>query len=182
MSSIWYQSDDSAAWHAIEMNGQAIDLADTLQLSMRIVPLADRDGQHDVVLLVADHRSVWVNGRPVPGGIKVLSHRDELLAGGQTLYFSDESLPVVHEFALAAGQRRPRCAVDRMPIEDGQSVVTCPRCGRVFHQAPADAPADAKACWTYRAQCLCGHPTAMDSGAVWRPEKELEDELRHQRR
>ncbi len=176
MSSLWYQSDDGVApmWQAIELSSQTIDLADTLHLPMRIVPFGDRAGAYGVALLVAEGHSVWVNGRPVPAGIKVLSHRDEVLAGGRTIYFSDESLPAIRVFALAPNQRRPRCAVCRMAIEDGQTVVGCPRCGRLFHQAEDAAAENAKACWTYRAQCLCGHPTGLDASAVWRPEKELE--------
>jgi hypothetical protein len=124
-----------------------------------------------VVLLVAPESvPVHINGDEQIGGLKVLAHRDEILCGGQRYYYSAQSRPSLSPFALGDGRRRPRCPVCRMAIDDGQMTVCCPQCGRTYHQLPATDTASAKACWTYREQCLCSHPTALGEDAAWRPE------------
>jgi hypothetical protein len=177
MSSLWYQAGGGAdlAWRAIGVDAEIVDLRTTLELPLRITKFGGREGSHDVALLVRGRPAAWINGRPVLGGMKILAHRDELLIDGRPLFYSDESVPVVRSFELADNQRRPRCAVCRQNVENGQSIVECPRCGRVFHQIAASANCEAKLCWTYRPACLCLHPTHMDPDAVWRPEKELDD-------
>ncbi len=184
MSSFWFSSSlgGATAWHSVAIAEPVVDLAPPLGLARALARFGDRGGSHGVALLVRDGLSIWVNGHPVLGGLKILAHRDELLAAdGRTFYYSDESTPVVCPFALQTGTRRPRCAVCRQSVEDGQLVVACPRCGRVFHQIPPRDAQQAKHCWTYTPQCLCGHPTSMDAGATWHPEKELCDESRQAR-
>jgi hypothetical protein len=106
------------------------------------------------------------------GGLKVLGHRDEILVGGELFCYSAQSRPVVIEFTLAEGGRRPRCGVCRMEIEDGQAAVACPQCGRVYHQIDAAGEQAAKQCWTYLPTCLCGHSTALGEDGAWRPDQE----------
>jgi hypothetical protein len=133
-------------------------------------------GEAGAALLAADDLPVWVNGERVIGGLKVLVHRDEILIGGELYCYSAQSRPVVAAFALAEGQRRPRCGVCRMAIEDGQAAVACPMCARVYHQMEAAGERAAKLCFTYRPACLCGHPTGLGEDDAWRPDKEECDE------
>jgi hypothetical protein len=177
MSCLWYEAGGEAnlAWRAVELAAEVVDLAAPLELPLRIAKFGGGDGPHEVALLVRGRPAAWCNGRPVLGGLKILAHRDELLIGGRTLFYSDETLPVVRNFELADGKRRPRCPVCRQNVEDGQAIVACPRCGRVFHQINSNESGEAKLCWTYRPACLCDHPTQLDPDAVWRPEKELSD-------
>lgn len=177
MSSLWYEAGENGdlTWRAIELDAEVIDLAATLELPLRIAKLGGGEGSHEVAMLVRGRLAAWINGRPVSGGLKILAHRDELLIGGRTLFYSDETLPVVRSFELADGKRRPRCPVCRQSVEDGQSIVGCPRCGRVFHQINFTEVNEAKLCWSYRTACLCGHPTQLDPDAAWRPEKQLND-------
>ena len=125
-----------------------------------------------VALLSPLELPVYVNGDYLIGGLRILQNQDEILAGLQRYYYSAESTPLVSVYQLAPGGRRPKCGVCRGVIEDGQSVVVCHRCGRVFHQLLAGENLPAKECWTYRAKCLCDHPTDLGEGATWRPEQE----------
>ena len=179
MGSLWFEDGSEAkrAWRALALDAEVVDMAASLELPLRIANLGGVEGSHEAALLVGGQTPAWVNGQPVLGGFKLLAHRDEMLIGGRTLFYSDETLPVVRAFQLADGDRRPRCPVCRKGVEDGHDVVGCPRCGRVFHQIRAADSQAAKFCWTYRPACLCGHPTRLDSDAVWRPEKELGDGL-----
>ena len=116
------------------------------------------------VLLVRDGVRVRVNGEPVPGGVRVLDHRDEILVGGDRLLFSAQTAPLVTAFASEPDQRLPVCAVCRGPVREGMRAVACPGCGRWFHQL------DDKPCWTYAPTCrFCQHPTPLDEAATWRP-------------
>lgn len=126
--------------------------------------------ERGVALVAAAAANVLAGGQPVVGGLRVLEDKDEILVGCQRLYFSTESQPELTRFALAAGVRRPKCAVCRFPLEDAQLSVTCPQCGRVYHQIPAEGEQSAKPCWTYRPQCLCGHSTSLSGEPSWRPE------------
>ncbi len=177
MSSLWYETGGQAnpAWQAIELDADVVDLAATLELPLRIAKLGGSESSHEVALLVRGRPAAWINGRPLLGGLAILAHRDELLIDGRTLFYSDETLPVVRTFELAHDKRRPRCPVCRQNVEDGQCIVACPRCGRVFHQINSSESSEARMCWAYRPACLCGHPTRLDPDAVWRPEKELSD-------
>jgi hypothetical protein len=163
---------------ASEMAWQQLPLAAASQqeLPFRLFPLG-QGSEAAVVLLVPLGVAALVNGEPLLGGLRVLAHRDEILVGGRRFYYSAQSKPAVSTYRLAEGARRPRCAVCRMAIEDGQNVVTCPGCGRVFHQLEAEGDRPAKQCWTYRPACLCTHPTPLTDEAVWRPEQEEIDHV-----
>jgi hypothetical protein len=133
-------------------------------------------GDAGAAILAPSDAAIWVNGETVLGGLKVLAHRDEILVDGELYCYSAQSRPVAAAFALAAGQRRPRCGVCRMAIEDGQAAVGCPQCGRIYHQLEAAGEQAAKLCWTYRPACLCRHPTGLGEDDAWRPDKEDFDE------
>jgi len=161
---VWAQADAAAA-------------AGELLRGLRLVPFghaASGGGADGGIALLAPPGApaAYVNGEQLIGGLRILEHRDEILCGLGRWYYSAESRAEIRAFSLAAGERRPRCGVCRSPIEDGQHVVACPQCKRLYHQIAEQPPAPAKPCWTYRPQCLCGHPTALDEDALWRPEKE----------
>jgi hypothetical protein len=130
---------------------------------------AGKGSETMMLLLVPPSTTAFVNGEPLLGGIHVLAHRDELLVAGRRYCYSAISKPEVSVFALAAGARRPRCVVCRFALEDGQAVVFCPGCGRAFHQMEAQGDRPEKKCFSFRPQCLCGHPTSLDGAAQWHP-------------
>ncbi|MBX7168104.1 MAG: hypothetical protein K1X74_17345 [Pirellulales bacterium] len=172
MSSIWFQRTSDGPYEAVALEG-GTDLAAVAGAAVRGLRLATSSAGR-FALLAPGANKVQVNGQPVIGGIRVLGHRDELTLGdGHIVYFSDETLAVVGRFASTDGQAPPRCPVCRRDVVHGQWIVTCPRCGRVYHQAVDNTDPAAKACWTYREVCLCGHPTGLTEDAVWRPDKEL---------
>jgi len=125
------------------------------------------------VLLARADAAVRVNGQPLVGGMRVLSHRDEILVGARRFYFSAESTPVRAPFQLEGTSRRPVCPVCRGPLKDGDLAVACPGCGRWHHQADAVEGQRTRACWTYATECrFCKHPTAMTGQPTWTPEQE----------
>jgi hypothetical protein len=124
------------------------------------------------VLLARDGVWVRVNGEPVPGGMRILEHADEVLVEDVRLVFSQQGAPVVVTFTAAEGQRLPTCPVCRGPVRAGMQAVQCPGCGRWFHQHEGEGQ-PARPCWTYAAACrFCQHPTAFDAEAAWRPDRE----------
>lgn len=138
----------------------------------RLLPFVD-GADSGLVLLVKPGHPAFVNGEPLIGQMQVLKHKDELLLDGARHFYSAESKPMVVPFHLAAGQRRPRCPVCRVAIEDGQPVVLCPGCRRTFHEIAAAADHSAKGCWTYNTHCrFCEHPTDLQGSDFWTPAKE----------
>jgi hypothetical protein len=138
----------------------------------RLLPIAD-GAERGLVLLVEPGHAAFVNGEPLIGQMQVLKHKDELLLDGARHFYSAESKPIVVPFHQAAGQRRPRCPVCRMAIEDGQPVVFCPGCARTFHEIAEAADHAAKCCWTYNTHCrFCQHPTDLGGSDFWTPAEE----------
>lgn len=162
MSNIWREAPDHG-WEAIPLGGGVE------QAGIRFVPL----GQGGVGLIASAGVPVRVNGQPVPGGFRVLEHRDEILVGAARYFFSAQSVPVLTVFRHAEGARLPTCPVCRGPIRDGDQAVCCPGCGRWFHQLDAAGERREKHCWTYAPTCrFCSQPTTLTEDALWRPEKE----------
>jgi hypothetical protein len=129
-----------------------------------------------VALLAQPDLSVLVNGVPIAGGLKILEHRDEIAVAGDRFLYSEESLPEITSFQAEPGARPLRCSLCRGSIEDGMTVVRCPRCLRLFHQSDAGPDAPERHCWTYSERCRhCGHPTGMTGESLWSPEKENDD-------
>jgi hypothetical protein len=172
MSCIW-QENQPGQWSASPLavgrllQGEDLGIAGIALLALR---------QGGSALLVRP--GVWarVNGEPVLGGLRLLEHKDEILAGAARLCFSQETTPVVVHFHAVTGQRLPICPVCRGPVREDNQAVACPGCGRWFHQLDADGDRPAKPCWTYAPTCrFCNHPTAFAASAAWRPDRE--DEL-----
>jgi hypothetical protein len=105
---------------------------------------------------------VALNGVPLHAGIRVLADRDEIrIEGLGRVFFSTEELACVASFPGADTPTFcPRC---KQEVTAGSPAVRCPACQRWYHQS------DEYPCWTYTAQCLCGHPTAMDTSYWWTP-------------
>jgi hypothetical protein len=120
-----------------------------------------------MALLVQSGVQVRVNGEPVPAGLRILDHQDEVVSGRARLFYSAEATPLVTAFRLPEGGRSPTCPLCRRAIKDGELAVQCPGCGRFFHELAH------KHCWTYFPACsLCRHPTALSGEPIWRPEME----------
>ena len=179
MATLWRRQigDDGATWlaHAIEV-GALRDGNGAFADSSILLTTFGSGSESGTAILAPLEVAIWVNGETVLGGLKVLRHRDEILVGSELYCYSAQSRPVVSAFALAEGERRPRCGVCRMAIEDGQAAVACPQCGRIYHQLEAAGEQGAKLCWTYKPACLCGHPTGLGEDDAWRPDKEEFDE------
>ena len=129
-----------------------------------------------VALLAKLDLNVLVNGVPIAGGLRILEHRDEIVVGGSRLLYSEESVPEITTAQAGPGARPLRCSLCRGTIENGMTIVRCPRCLRLFHQSDAGPDAPERHCWTYSERCRhCGHPTAMTGESLWSPEKENDD-------
>ena len=134
-----------------------------------------RDG--DAALLVpvesatSDSRDQWlligngalrVNGNPIPPGIRLLQHRDELRLAGARAWFSTERLAVVEPLEDRSGPRCPRCSKE---IAYGSLSAICPACSVAFHQS------DRKPCFTYEPVCpICKGGTEIGGEFSFRPE------------
>ena len=168
MSRLWRESA-GAGWQSLPLGG------DGLGANVRVVSFG-RGAEGGAGLLVRPGVTVRVNGHPVPGGFRVLEHRDEILIGSLRVFYSAESIPESTVFRLGAEARRPTCPLCRGPVQDGDQAVQCPGCGRWFHQREGSEEQRAKTCWTYSPTCrFCDHPTALSGEPVWRPEREEAD-------
>jgi hypothetical protein len=120
------------------------------------------DGEAWLVMSTAPS-GVALNGAPLHAGIRVLADRDEIRVDGLgRVFFSSERLARVELFPGA--DKRIDCPRCKQELTVGSPAVRCPSCGRWYHQS------DEYPCWTYAAQCLCGHPTALDAGFRWSPD------------
>jgi len=163
----------STLWHLSELVWVRTPLDDSQPFcgsqvganGLRLVPFL-QDGVHGMALLLERGATAVVNGDAIHD-LALLGDRDEILVGARRFYFSNESLSTVTAFQLEAGKRRPNCGVCRGPIQDGDLVVLCPRCGRTFHQS------EGREHWTYRAACpFDGHPTSLTGESSWSPAAE----------
>jgi hypothetical protein len=169
MGCIW-QEQRSGQWSArAVIAGKA--LADE-ELGVSGIAILGLGSSGGAALFVRPGFGVRINGEPVLGGLRILEHKDEILAATVRLCFSQETTPVVVTFATS-GQRPPICPICRGPVRDGMQAVQCPGCGRWFHQRDAEGQQPAKPCWTYAPTCrFCRHPTSFAGDAAWRPDRE----------
>lgn len=166
MSTFWHLQSGEAGptWRALPIT-EVVDLP----FELRTV---GQGSEVAMALLLSPGKSGFVNGEPLLGGLRLLNHRDEVVTPGERYYYSAQSKPLVAIHRSAPDARRLKCPVCRMAIEDGQAVVACPQCARVYHQIDAEGDRQAKHCWTYRQACMCSHPTSLADENVWRPEQE----------
>lgn len=170
MASIWAQTKEGT-WQqdCLPANQPVTGLLGAADV--QLVQLSGR-GKRGFALLVAEVDNAYVSGNLVLGGIHLLRHRDEIILRSRRWYYSAESQPEIVMFQLQEGSRRPKCPVCRMNIEDGQMSVSCPGCNAVYHQSDACDDRPAKPCYSYRPQCVCGHPTSLSGEPGWQPETE----------
>jgi hypothetical protein len=125
----------------------------------------DKD-QWALIVRPGEEEIVHVNGDRVILGMRALRDRDAIqIAGGERIYFSAESAPVI----VAYPQGRPpvvcpRCATE---IKPGHLVVRCGKCQTYFHQ---DKEKELE-CWLYSDRCRCDQPTALNDQNCWRPDE-----------
>jgi len=171
MGMLWKQAD---GWRHEQLPaGGAFE--QRLATNLLLVPLGSARG--DAALLLLGDDAVSVSGRPVLGRLAILRHRDEIILADSRWWYSAEGVPEIKPFVLAAGRQRPKCAVCRNLLEDGQMTVACPGCSLVYHYVDALGDQAAKHCYTYRSHCSnCQHPTSLSGEPSWRPEAD-EDSL-----
>jgi hypothetical protein len=175
---LWIQ-DSKGEWVAMTLNGGVMTLTKddvypasigqnekTVQGSVFI-----KSWQHveEKIWLVMAGRGtrVWVNGRLLQTGIRVLQDRDDVRVHDQlSVFFSAEQLARVRPYTPgAASVFCPRC---KQPLVDGTPSVQCPQCGVWEHQ---DDDHDL-GCWMYSETCaVCDQPTDLHSGFRWTPER-----------
>lgn len=118
----------------------------------------------EVWLLMAGSKAdVRINGVAMPGGLRLLSDRDEIRIGQERFFFSTETLAAAVEFP---GASRPViCQRCKDSIVEGTPAVRCPQCGVWHHQT------DRLPCWSYADTCAsCSQVTDFEAGYRWTPE------------
>ncbi len=107
-------------------------------------------GKH--VLVARRPNLVLVNGRPVPAGIRVLAHRDQIHVGMSGWWFSAEDPSHIEPFPGGEVQLCPRC---RLKIDKETPSVHC-ACGAWFHRS------ERLPCFDYAANCpVCHRETTL---------------------
>lgn len=163
MATFWYKWN--AEWCARPVTKTPLPLGPGVSLVSFIC-----QQEQVCALLCKPDAQVWVNGRTPLGGLRVLHHRDEIHLGEnplETCYYSSQAVPIVTAYIGAVGVRSPKCPVCSVVIANGQRVVACPNCGRVYHQFEDEW--GEKHCWSYRSHCSCGHPCTLEENALWHP-------------
>lgn len=174
MSSIWKETADHG-WQAVVVQAGKVLRGDELGLPGISLYGLTTGAERGALLVARPGAWVRVNGLPVPGGARVLEHKDEVLVQGGRLFFSAEGAPTVVAYHVAEGGRPATCPICRGPIKEDMTAVQCPGCGRWFHQLEAGEGRPAKPCWTYAPTCrFCNHPTALGTESAWRPHREEE--------
>lgn len=115
-------------------------------------------GESGSTLVSRPGASVRLNGRPVPGGLRVLVDRDEIRIDGHRFYFAARD-PLAIEAYSGPAISCPRCSG---LIQTGSAAVRC-RCGAWLHQS------EEHPCFTYGDSCpACSGPTRLED-IPWDP-------------
>jgi len=131
---------------------------------MRSIPSDSGAGREIWVLIPSPHTRVRVNGAAT-AAMHVLTDRDEIRIGYETIFFSTERLVQLVPFPEPAPVLCARC---NLPIAPGSPAVCCPNSNcAVWHHQSGDYP-----CWTYHTACaMCGRETDLASSYQWTPEE-----------
>ncbi len=175
MATLWRFEND--CWSPLPLARDVVlDAVNFGQAGWRLVALADKPG---FALLTQPRLPVRVNGEPM-ATVLVLEHRDEIRIEGQCWCYSQHSRPQISVFHAEPGHRPLKCALCSYPFAEGDTVVACPGCGRLYHQLDATSDRDAKHCYTYAPLCrFCQHPTDLSGSGGWQPELDLVTEVGH---
>ena len=122
-------------------------------------------GEKTWIVLPGRGAPVWINGRFIQPGIRVLQDRDEVRVRHQpSVFFSAEQLARVVPYTPGASSVFcPRC---KQPMVDGTPSVQCPHCEVWHHQDEAQA----LECWRYSEHCaMCDQLTDFHAGFRWSP-------------
>ena len=88
-----------------------------------------------------------LNGFP-PLAASVLEERDEVIVGGEVLYFGAHGLAETERFV--AEDAPVRCSRCKAEIKGGDEVARCPACRAVHHEgALAERPEEVRSCFSY---------------------------------
>ena len=168
MATLWKNTE--AGYEATQVGGE--DVYSELPAAGRITEYCG--GNRPEHVFMSDVAvNARVNGAAVIGGFRVLQHKDEIVIDGQQMFYSAESKPEVEIYQHEGTLRRPRCPICRAKFEDGESVVRCPGCARMYHLSEATKKTAEKPCWTFSPTCrFCEHPTSMSGEPSWRPDEE----------
>jgi hypothetical protein len=133
-----------------------------------IVPFLERRVWRAALLTPAAGGACLLNGYP-PLSAAVLEERDELIVGGQVLYFSAHGIAVKEHF-VETGEpvRCPRCTD---ALSAGDEVMRCPACRAVHHEGVlAQQPEEIRCCFTYFGEpCAACRRSAEELD--WSPEE-----------
>jgi hypothetical protein len=120
MSSLWRQAQRAAGtrpgWERIPWQSSPLRLP--VAACELLLARFGAGNEAAVALLASPGSGACVNGLPLLGGLKVLSHRDEIVAGGERFVFSEESLPQVTVFHA----RRKETSSRRSKAESPDSI------------------------------------------------------------
>lgn len=164
MAHLWVQDLSSRDWSVVTLDGAAAaDAGSPVLLDDAEAPSADTllfDVGGLWVLIAPE--TVYVNGSPLVGGVRVLRDRDEIRVGLRRVFFDEEEPARVVPFPGGAQPVHcPRCL---RPVSAGEPAVHS-RCG-VWHHQTDEFP-----CWTYSPSCSqCDQPSALDAGYAWSPD------------
>ena len=176
MAHLWI-SHEPGKWETLALGPEGIDMVPFPPQPLAAGGTAVLGDASAVLLRFGRRDGVWaligggqgpdirVNGMALRTGIRILADRDEIVVGDRvSIYFSTEELAAVE--SLPETGNEPFCPRCKQRISSHSPVVRCPKCGVFYHQSQ-DLP-----CWTYADVCaLCPHPTALDVGYQWTPEK-----------
>ena len=176
----FWSTDASGRWAILPLAGEGCAVTSDGD-ELRVSSSADGHGPDSTRVLIlpsgpAPHSPSWsllagraaplfVNGRALPLGLRVLRDKDAICIAGQHLFFSAEELAQVAPFpGLAQPACCPRC---KQKLEIRDASVSCPSCHAWHHQS------EKFPCWTYDSTCaFCQRQsTALDAGYSWTPEQ-----------
>lgn len=176
MAHIWLK-DNKEEWMAMALNSDVMSLTDAGVYSASISQdekteqgsVFIKSWQHaeEQIWLVMAGRGtrVWVNGRLLQTGIRILQDQDDVRVHHQpSVFFSTEQLARVRPYTPGSSPVFcPRC---KQPFDDGTPSVQCPQCEVWHHQDEVHE----LGCWLYAEHCaVCDQLTDLHSDFRWTP-------------
>jgi hypothetical protein len=169
MANLWVYREQQ--WTTVPLDRDQIELpADQLvgaapgaHATAAVLAHTAGDDESQWALIVGRGPRVRVNGDRVMLGIRSLRDRDAIqIDGGERIFFSTQSAPVVAAYGGKIAVPCPRCSSE---IQPGDLSVQCPRCRAYFHHTGE------LQCWLYTDRCICDQPTALNDENCWRPDE-----------
>jgi hypothetical protein len=179
---IWHRQGLAceSEWEREEIYDAGLSLGCTSEGRLEIAPGVSEDAL--AMIVPFEENRVWraalltragggpclLNGFP-PLAASVLEERDELIVGGEVLYFGAHGLAETERFvAEDAPVRCPRCKAE---IQSGDEVARCPACRAAHHEgALAERPEEVRACFSYFGEPCAACRRTMEEFR-WSPEE-----------